>query len=44
MQWQYSPDDYSWYDIPNATQDHFSIVVDEENNLVYWRILVYIER
>lgn len=43
MQWQYSPDDITWYDIPNETSTKMDIVVTPENNIVYWRILVYLE-
>ena len=43
MQWQYSPDDQTWYDIVNATEETFDVVVTEENNVVYWRVIVYLE-
>lgn len=43
MQWQYSPDRKTWYDIPNETKPQMDIVVTEENNTVYWRILVFVE-
>ena len=43
MQWQYSPDEITWYDIPNETNTTMDVVVTPENNIVYWRILVYVE-
>ncbi len=43
MQWQYSPDDITWTDIPNETKATMDVVVTPENNIVYWRILVYVE-
>ena len=43
MQWQYSADRETWHDIPNETKEDMDVVVTEENNIVYWRILVFIE-
>lgn len=43
MQWQYSSDEITWYDIPNETKATMDVVVTPENNIVYWRILVYVE-
>lgn len=43
VQWQYSPDENTWYDIPNETNTTMDVVVTPENNIVYWRILVYVE-
>ncbi len=43
VQWQYSPDEETWYDIPNETNTTMDVVVTPENNIVYWRILVYVE-
>ncbi|MBQ6289682.1 MAG: hypothetical protein IJK71_10615 [Clostridia bacterium] len=43
VQWQYSPDENTWYDIPNETETTMDVVVTPENNIVYWRILVYLE-
>lgn len=43
VQWQYSPDETTWYDIPNETNTTMDVVVTPENNTVYWRILVYVE-
>ncbi len=43
MQWQYSPDRITWYDIEGETDTAMDVVVTEENNVVYWRILVYVE-
>ena len=43
IQWQYSPDEEIWFDIPNATEPTMDVVVTEENNEVFWRILVFID-
>lgn len=43
MQWQYSPDKETWYDLPGETGETMDVVVTKENNVVYWRILVYVE-
>ena len=43
IQWQYSPDCETWYDLINETNETMDVVVTEENNKVYWRILVYVE-
>ncbi len=43
MQWQYGPDNETWYDLPGETDTTMDVVVNEENNLYYWRIIVYIE-
>ena len=43
VQWQYSPDEKTWYDIHGETETEMDVVVTEENNLVYWRIMVYVE-
>ena len=43
IQWQYSPDRKTWHDIPNETQENMDVIVTEENNVVYWRILVFVE-
>ena len=43
MQWQYSTDRISWTDITGETNDTMNVIVTEENNLVYWRIIVYLE-
>ena len=43
IQWQYSPDDITWYDIPGERSTNMDVVVTEENNVVWWRILVYVE-
>ena len=42
VQWQYSPDQKTWYDLPDETNTNMDVVITEENNIVYWRILVYI--
>lgn len=43
MQWQYSPDEITWYDIPGETDTTMDVVVTRENNVVSWRILVFVE-
>ena len=43
MQWQYSPDRKTWYDVPGETEATMDVVVTEENNVVYWRILLYVK-
>ena len=43
MQWQYSSDRSEWTDIAGEMKDTMDIVVTEENNHVYWRIVVYLE-
>lgn len=43
MQWQYSDDRQTWYDIPDETNESMDVIVTPENNTVYWRILVYLE-
>ena len=43
LQWQYSPDRENWFDLPGETELTMDVVVTEENNIVYWRILVYVE-
>ena len=43
-QWQFSPDNKTtWYDVLDETETTMDVVVTKENNLYYWRILVYIE-
>ena len=43
LQWQNSFDCDTWNDIPGATAETFDIMITEENNDLYWRILVYLE-
>ena len=43
IQWQYTKDKTIWNDIPNATNAFMDVVVNEENNLYDWRILVFLE-
>ena len=43
MQWQYSPDREDWIDLPGETAQDMDVVVTPENNVVYWRIVVYVE-
>ena len=44
MQWQYGPDKKTWHDIPGETNETMDVIVNETNNMYYWRILVYIEQ
>lgn len=44
LQWQYSTDDLNWTDATGETNDSIDITISEENNYLYWRILVYIEQ
>ena len=44
LQWQYSADDRNWTDAAGETNDNIDITISEENNYLYWRILVYIEQ
>ena len=43
LQWQYSPDQTEWTDLPGETGETMDIVVTEENNTVFWRIVVDVE-
>ena len=43
VQWQYSPDRETWLDLPGETDTAMDIVITEEYNTVYWRILVFVE-
>ena len=43
IQWQYSPDNETWTDIPGANDLDMDVVVTPENNLYYWRIMIYVE-
>ena len=43
LQWQYSPDDRNWTDAAGETDDHIDIVLTEENNNYYWRIMVFVQ-
>ena len=43
VQWQYSPDREIWTDLTGETEETMDIVVTNENNLVFWRIVVYVE-
>ena len=43
MQWQYSADHKKWTDLAGETMEDMDVVVTEENNVVYWRIVVYVE-
>ena len=42
LQWQYSLDDSTWIDVPDATTETLDIVTTEENNFYYWRVMVYV--
>ena len=43
MQWQYSLDQETWYDISGETNQNMDVVVTKENNLYHWRMLVSVE-
>ena len=43
LQWQNSHDCETWKDIAGATGETFDIMITEENNDLYWRVLVYLE-
>ena len=43
VQWQYSADREIWTDLTGETEETMDIVVTNENNLVFWRIVVYVE-
>ena len=43
IQWQYSTDKITWNNLPGETAAAMDVVVTEENNLYYWRILVFVE-
>lgn len=43
LQWQYSPDQTEWTDLPGETGETMDVVVTEENNTVFWRIVVDVE-
>ncbi len=40
MQWQWSLDRETWYDIENATSENLDVVYTEENGDYHWRIMV----
>lgn len=44
MQWQYSLNRNEWIDLTGETADTLDVVVTEENNFFYWRIIVYLEQ
>lgn len=43
LQWQSSPDKETWTDVPEATGLSLDVVMTEENNYYYWRLVVYLE-
>ena len=43
LQWQGSPDDQNWTDVPGARSETFDVVITKELNHYYWRIVVYME-
>ena len=43
LQWQKSMDDTNWNDVNGATQDTLIIVLSEETDHCYWRIIVFVE-
>ena len=42
MQWQQSPDDATWTDIPGETQDRMYVTVTQDNYANYWRVMLEI--
>ena len=38
LQWQYSPDKATWYDLEGAEEARCTLTVTEENYQYYWRI------
>ena len=38
LQWQYSPDNATWYDLEGAEEARCTLTVTEENYQYYWRI------
>ena len=43
LQWQTSPDKEQWTDVPEATDLTLDVLMTEENNHYYWRLVVYLE-
>ena len=43
MQWQYSIDKMTWYDMPGETNIRMDVVATNENNFYWWRIVVFVE-
>ena len=43
LQWQNSPDKEQWTDVPEATDLALDVLMTEENNHYYWRLVVYLE-
>ena len=43
VQWQYSTDRETWYDIPDETSETMDIVITKTRNEYYWRFMVYLE-
>lgn len=43
LQWQSSPDREQWDDVPEATGLTLDVVMTEENNHYFWRLVVYLE-
>ena len=37
IQWQYSSDNITWHDVPDAHANTHSFELDEDNFLLYWR-------
>ena len=42
VQWQQSPNDITWTDVPEANGLRYSVVITEKNYLDYWRVRVTI--
>ena len=43
IQWQYSIDEDTWFDIPGETEPRMDVLITKAKNLYYWRIVVYLE-
>ena len=43
LQWQSSPDKEQWKDVPDAQDLTLDVLMTEENNHYYWRLVVYLE-
>ena len=43
VQWQSSPDREIWDDVPDANDLMLDVVITEDNNHYYWRLVVYLE-
>ena len=41
FQWQWSPDDVTYYNLEGETSQNMDIVITPENNTWWWKVLVY---